>query len=212
MKFRILTAIFLIIPIIWAANLLAKFLPIGNIVIQARLMLALIFLGIFCYVMENKTRLSPAGFKRFLITEPAITLSFLLMILGWVSFGWIFLIASFLFFVVGAAFESFVLESVWLKKKRVKNKLKYIGITDGLLWVHGIINFGDKKSTNIYDTEKLGYLPLTFAYFIMFLYIFVAYILCAYSIYGLFIYVVPVITNILYALKYDYLALRKRKK
>lgn len=209
--FEILSLVFFMIPILWAVGTILNitFLIKNDIVLQARIMLFFLFLGIAFYIAYNKSVLSKKNFIGNIIQAIFVILIGLLIIFESLDLGPKFFIVSFLFFAVAAATEQFAIWRIRVNKNYSK-KSKNLGVLSGLLWVHGIVRFIAKENTSIYDAEKVGYVPLSSAYFTIFLYVFVAYILYQYSVYGLLIYLIPVATNVIYALRYDYLAMPKR--
>ena len=96
------------------------------------------------------------------------------------------------------------------KDSRAKN-LKGKEISNGILWVHGIVHFIKKNSTTIYYPKKTGFLTPAIAYLTIFLYFGFVYLLYDYTKWALLLYLIPVFTNLYYILKYNY-AIRDRPK
>ena len=140
-----------------------------------------------------------------------ILYAFIIMFIG----GWIFLLASFIFFALAAAFEGVIVgrfvsktKGKISKKDKISKKLK-----DGFLWVHGIIHFIKKYNTTIYYPEKIGNLTGIISYFIILLYIGIAYLLFqVISYYAFIIYLIPIITNLIFYFRNHYYIFNYPKK
>lgn len=136
----------------------------------------------------------------FLIAFFLVLITFLLMYFG----GWRFLIVSFVFYAIGGAAEFIIKQKFYAKEKKIKPSC-YLGF----LWVHGIIHYIKKYGTEIYNYDKLGLLPVFTAYFIMFLYVLISFILFnLYGDYGFIIYLIPILTNIYFFWKHSYFIFR----
>jgi len=130
-----------------------------------------------------------------------IALAFLVMVMG----SRIFLIVSAIFYVAAGLFEWIMMGKFYVPFKSLKKKRSFpIKISEGFVWVHEIIFFMIIKRTTIYDFKKLGYIPSISAYIIMLFYVLIAYILYPIISYLAFlVYLIPVITNISFLVKYS---------
>lgn len=136
---------------------------------------------------------------------------FIIMFLG----GWIFLLASLIFFVLAAAFEGVIINRFVSKNKAKISKKDKISkkVKDGFLWVHGIIYFIKKYNTTIYHHEKIGNLTGIISYFVVFLYVGIAYLLFqVVSYYAFIIYLIPIVTNIVFYFQNHYYIFNYSKK
>lgn len=86
--------------------------------------------------------------------------------------------------------------------KKDKNSTK---ISNALLWVHQNIEFIKKYNTTIYEFEKVGFIVSVFPYFIILVYVAIAfYLFKQFSYFGFCIYLIPIISNIFSFLKNEY--------
>ncbi len=146
------------------------------------------------------------SFYSMLIAFPFVLLALGLMIL---SKNWVFFCASLGFFGMGGIYEFVIMNKFYSKekkfnKKSIKEKIKY-----GFLWVHMITDCIKFHGTKLYSSRKIGFLPIITSYAIMSLYILTALILYLnFSYYGLLIYLIPVITNIISFWRNNYYILK----
>jgi len=137
--------------------------------------------------------------------------TFIIMLIG----GWIFLLASFIFFALAATFEG-VIASRFVSKGKGKiskkdNPLKKI--KDGFLWVHGIIHFIKKYNITIYYPKKIGNLTGIISYLVIFLYVVIAYLLFqVVSYFAFIVYLIPIVTNIIFYFRNHYYIFNYSKK
>ena len=124
-----------------------------------------------------------------------IAITFLIMYLA----GWKFFIISFIFVACGGAFE-FIIINQFYSKQKIKIAKKDENITkikNAFLWVHKTVDFIKRYNATIYNFNKIGYLVSSYSYFIMYLYVIIAFFLFKqFSYYGFLIYLVPVISNV----------------
>jgi len=136
---------------------------------------------------------------------------FIIMIIG----GWLFFLASLIFFALAAAFEGVIINRFVSKSKGKISKKDKISkkLKDGFLWVHGIIHFIKKYNLTIYHSEKIGNLTGIISYLVIFLYVAIAYLLFqVVSYFAFIIYLIPIITNILFFFKNHYYIFNYSKK
>jgi hypothetical protein len=116
-----------------------------------------------------------------------------------------FFIISFIFFGGGGLFEWLMMRRPYPLTKPFRKKRTFlIKISEGVMWVHEIVFFIAIRRTTIYDFKKLGYIPSISAYIIMLFYVLIAYILYPIISYLAFlVYLIPVITNISFLVKYS---------
>ena len=136
---------------------------------------------------------------------------FIIMIIG----GWLFFLASLIFFALAAAFEGVIINRFVSKSKGKISKKDKISkkLKDGFLWVHGIIHFIKKYNLTIYHPEKIGNLTGIISYLVIFLYVAIAYLLFqVVSYFAFIIYLIPIITNILFFFKNHYYIFNYSKK
>lgn len=131
-----------------------------------------------------------------------VVLAFYIMFLG----GLKFLIVSIVFYGSAGLFEFIIMSRFSGPKARLIKKIPGpLKVAKGFLWVHGIICFIRINNTTIYNFKKLGYLPSLTAYLIIGVYVLIASILFnTFSYYGLIIYLIPIITNIIIFFNYHY--------
>ena len=130
-----------------------------------------------------------------------VALAFLVMVMS----SRIFLIVSAIFYVAGGLFEWIMMKKFYVPLNPLKKKRSFpIKISEGFIWVHEMVFFMIIKRTTIYDFKRLGYIPSISAYIIMLFYVLIAYILYPITSYIAFlIYLIPVITNISFLIKYS---------
>ncbi|MFW5846973.1 MAG: hypothetical protein ACOCUU_02315 [Nanoarchaeota archaeon] len=124
---------------------------------------------------------------------------FILMALAIMYFGGLkFFIVSIIFFGSGGAFEFLIMNYFYSKpkknlSKKDKNATK---ISNAFLWVHRNIDFIKRYNTTIYDFNKIGSLVCALSYFIILVYVAIAFLLYKqFSYYGFLIYLIPIISN-----------------
>jgi len=140
-----------------------------------------------------------------------ILYAFFIMFIG----GWLFFLGSLIFFALAAAFEGVIINKFVSKSKgKISKKDKITKkIKDGFLWVHGIIHFIKKYNLTIYHSEKIGNLTGIISYLVVFLYIAVAYLLFQIvSYFAFIIYLIPIITNIIFYFQNHYIIFNYSKK
>jgi len=129
--------------------------------------------------------------------------------------GWIFFLASIIFLVLAATFEVVIMNRFVSKSKgKISKKDKVTKkIKDGFLWVHGIINFIKKYNLTIYCPEKIGNLTGIVSYLVIFLYLIIAYLLFQIiSYFAFIIYLITIITNIIFYFRNHYYIFNYHKK
>ncbi len=137
--------------------------------------------------------------------------SFVIMFFGVLKF----LLVSLIFILLAAVFEGVIMNRFVSNGKEKISKKDSITkqIKNGSLWVHGIMHFIKKYNLTIYHSEKIGNLTGVISYFVIFLYVVVAYLLYqVISYFAFVIYLIPIITNIIYYFKYSYYILDFSKK
>lgn len=135
----------------------------------------------------------------------------IIMLLG----GWIFFLVSLIFFVLAATFERVIMDRFVSKSKEKISKKDKISkkLKDGFLWVHGIIHFIKKYNLTIYSPEKIGNLTGIVSYFVIFLYVLIAYLLFQIiSYFAFIIYLIPMATNIIFYFRNHYYIFNYSKK
>ena len=137
--------------------------------------------------------------------------TFIIMFIG----GWVFLLASFVFFALAAAFEGVIINRFVSKgKEKISKKDKITKkIKDGFLWVHGIIHFIKKYNLTSYQPEKIVNLTGIISYLVIFLYVAIAYLLFQIiSYFAFIIYLIPIVTNIIFYFRNHYYIFNYSKK
>ncbi len=139
-----------------------------------------------------------------------VALAFYIMFLG----GLKFLIISIVFYGSAGLFEYITMNRFYGPKVKLMKKLPVLlKIANGFLWVHGIIRFIRINNTTIYDFKRIRYLPSITAYLIMGIYVLIASILFKqFSYYGLLIYLIPILTNIIIFFDYHYFIYAQKNK
>lgn len=116
---------------------------------------------------------------------------------------WLTLI-TFIFLGVAGVAEYIFMNNFWSKAKRKFRKKE--AVKRGFLWVHANIYYIQEYNEKIYDFDKIGGLPSIISYLIIFIYIFIGNLLFQYGgYYGSLVYIVPVITNLYFIWKNNYL-------
>jgi len=140
-----------------------------------------------------------------------IASAFIIMLFG----NFTFFLASLIFFLLAGWFEWIIMSKFVGKGKRKISKKDKITkqIKNSFLWVHGILHFIKKYNLSIYHPKKVGVLTGVISYFIIFLYVLVAYVLYQFvSYFAFIIYLIPIITNILFFFKNHYYIFNYPKK
>ena len=130
---------------------------------------------------------------------------FLALILMWLG-GLKFFVVSFIFFIIGGAFELIITFRFYgSNKKDTKSSSTKSEILNGILWVHEGINFIKINNTTIYEFKKFGLTTLFVSYLTMNFYVGVS--LLMYNFFGNYafiLYLLPVITNLKSFFENDY--------